>query len=60
MTTTTLHPVLGTPLPPVTAPVQAGLRDWAWTANARRRRALVALVLSHSALMADSWTLSVR
>lgn len=41
----TLHPVLGTVLPPLTAPVAPELRDWAWERNARRRLALVGLVL---------------
>jgi len=44
--TAALHPVLGTPLPPVTEAVQPGLRDWAWAANARRRMGLVRLVLA--------------
>jgi 5-methylcytosine-specific restriction endonuclease McrA len=41
-----VHPVLGTPLPPPTAPVPAELWDWDWAGNARRRLALVRLVLA--------------
>lgn len=41
-----VHPVLGTPLPPPTAQVPLELRDWAWASNARRRLALVRLVLA--------------
>lgn len=35
------HPVLGTPLPPVTTTVDPSLRDWRWEDNARRRMLLV-------------------
>jgi 5-methylcytosine-specific restriction endonuclease McrA len=41
-----VHPVLGTPLPPRTAPVGAEWRDWSWPGNARRRLRLVRLVLN--------------
>lgn len=41
-----VHPVLLTPLPADTEPVQPALRDWAWPSNARRRMALVRLVLA--------------
>lgn len=41
----TRHPVLGTALPMRTTPVPRELRDWDWAGNARRRLALVALVL---------------
>jgi 5-methylcytosine-specific restriction endonuclease McrA len=41
----TLHPVLGTVLPPITAPVDRLRRDWDWAGNARRRLKLVGLVL---------------
>ncbi len=41
-----VHPVLGTDLPPVTAKVPEDLRDWSWPGNARRRLALVRLVLA--------------
>lgn len=40
-----LHPVLGTVLPEPSRKVQPAFRDWAWEANARRRLALVSLVL---------------
>jgi 5-methylcytosine-specific restriction endonuclease McrA len=40
-----LHPVLGTPLPAITQPVAPEWRDWNWAGNARRRLALVGLVL---------------
>lgn len=40
-----LHPVLGTALPPATAPVPRSERDWDWAGNARRRLRLVGLVL---------------
>lgn len=41
-----VHPVLGTPLPPATAQVAPELRDWPWASQARRRLALVRLVLA--------------
>lgn len=47
--TTTLaqrHPVLGTPLPPVTSPVPPELRHWRWEGQASRRLKLVGLVLA--------------
>lgn len=40
-----IHPVLGTVLPALTEPIDRLLCDWSWEGNARRRRALVALVL---------------
>lgn len=40
-----VHPVLGTVLPMRTTPVAPELRDWDWAGNARRRLALVRLVL---------------
>lgn len=40
----TVHPVLGTPLPPDTEQVPRAERDWDWAGNARRRRTLVRLV----------------
>lgn len=41
----TVHPVLGRPLPPATVKVAPAGRDWDWAGNARRRLALVRLVL---------------
>lgn len=41
-----VHPVLGTPLPPATTKVEPAMRDWDWAGNARRRLALVRLVLA--------------
>jgi 5-methylcytosine-specific restriction endonuclease McrA len=40
-----LHPVLGTVLPASTSTVPLERRDWDWAGNARRRLALVGLVL---------------
>lgn len=40
-----VHPVLGTVLPPPTVQVARAARDWDWAGNARRRLRLVALVL---------------
>jgi 5-methylcytosine-specific restriction endonuclease McrA len=40
-----LHPVLRTVLPARTSKVAPELRDWSWPGNARRRLALVGLVL---------------
>lgn len=41
-----VHPVLGIDLPQVTTQVPLDLRDWNWAGNARRRMALVRLVLA--------------
>jgi 5-methylcytosine-specific restriction endonuclease McrA len=41
----TVHPVLGTVLPPRTTKVDRERRDWDWAGNARRRLGLVGLVL---------------
>jgi 5-methylcytosine-specific restriction endonuclease McrA len=41
----TVHPVLGRPLPHPSSPVRPEDRDWNWAGNARRRLALVRLVL---------------
>jgi 5-methylcytosine-specific restriction endonuclease McrA len=43
--TLTVHPVLGTPLPPASVLVPRLERDWDWAGNSRRRRSLVGLVL---------------
>ena len=41
-----VHPVLGTPLPAATVQAPVERRDWNWAGNARRRLALVRLVLA--------------
>lgn len=41
-----VHPVLGGALPAATVQVPVELRDWDWAGNARRRLALVRLVLA--------------
>lgn len=43
----TMHPVLGVPLPGPSAVVPPAARDWPWAGNARKRLALVRLVLAH-------------
>lgn len=42
-----LHPILRTALPPATTVVPLDARDWRWDGQARRRLALVRLVLEH-------------